>query len=121
MSEVILIYPNTGWSVTGLSVELPLSVLSVASTLVQDYDVKIIDQRTDSDWKDTLKDAMRSDTICVGISSMTGPQVRAGLEVSRFIKETAGKDVPVVWGGVQPTLIPSKTSCKLLARRLNIR
>lgn len=108
MADVILLYPRIGRDVKGISIDLPLSVLAVASTLVQDYEVEIIDQRVHQNWKEKLRRELEGDTICVGISSMTGSQIGYGLEMARFVREVCG-DVPIVWGGVHSTLLPEQT------------
>ena len=108
MSDVVLVYPTVGTDTKGLNVTLPLAVLSVASTLVTEFDVKIIDQRTSPDWRAELLRELRSRPLCVGISSLTGSQIYYGLEVSRFVKERAG-GVPTVWGGMHPTLAMDST------------
>ena len=55
MANVILVYPNTGLDIKGVSVWLPLAVLQVAATLVKDYDVTVVDQRISDDWQQELK------------------------------------------------------------------
>jgi radical SAM superfamily enzyme YgiQ (UPF0313 family) len=70
--------------------------------------VKIIDQHVDPRWKDTLRDEMEKKPIFIGVSSMSGVQIKHGLEISHFIK--TNWDVPVVWGGVHPTLEPVSTA-----------
>ncbi len=87
---------------------LPLSVLHVASTLIGEFDVKIIDQRVDPHWQRTLSASLSGETICVGVSSMTGHQIHNGLEISKFVKKVNAQ-IPVVWGGVHPTLLPEQT------------
>jgi anaerobic magnesium-protoporphyrin IX monomethyl ester cyclase len=108
MAEIILAYPKTGMDTKKWACCLPLSLLHVASTLVKDFDVKIIDQRLDSNWRQTLKSSISDKTIAVGISSMTGKQIYNGLEISKLAK-SIGRRIPVVWGGVHPTLMPEQT------------
>jgi len=45
--------------------------------------------------------------LFAGISTMTGPSLLPSLAVSRKIKEKA--DIPVVWGGMHPTMLPEQT------------
>lgn len=107
-SLIILIYPKTGLDIHNVSINLPLSVLTVASTLVKSYEVKIIDQRVDHQWKNTLEKLLNCNPLFVGISSMTGSQINFGLEASRFVKERDAT-IPIVWGGVHPTILPEQT------------
>jgi anaerobic magnesium-protoporphyrin IX monomethyl ester cyclase len=108
MTKVVLIYPSNkfGGSVQS-RVELPLGLLAVGSPLARaGYDVKIIDQRRDAGWREALGRELASGPICLGISSMTGPQIRNGIEAARMGK-AAG--VTVVWGGIHATLLPQQT------------
>jgi len=108
LANIILVYPITGLDVEGVSVWLPLSILHVASTLVNDYSVCIVDQRVDHNWKKTITHNLTDDTICIGISSMTGTQIRHGLEAACFVRKI-NPEIPIVWGGIHPTLSPEIT------------
>lgn len=109
MAQVILVYPQTGLDLKDISVWLPLACLNCASTLVKDYDVAIVDSRVDPFWKKTLASHLNEDTLCVGISSMTGTQIRNGLEAARLVREWA-PHLPIVWGGNHPTLVVEQTA-----------
>jgi radical SAM superfamily enzyme YgiQ (UPF0313 family) len=88
---------------------LPLSLIYVATPLNKHYDIKIIDQRVDDDWRVTLKkEILSGKTICAGISSMTGPQISGAIEAASIIKNLS-PTTPVVWGGVHPSLTPEET------------
>jgi len=106
MKKIILIYPRTGFF-DNLSGSMPYSLLTIAGALNKDYEFVIIDQRVDNNWKEIIKESVDSNTIAFGISSMTGPQVKFGLEVSKFLKEKY--KIPIIWGGIQPTLYPKVT------------
>ena len=108
MANVILVYPTTGLDVKGVSVFLPLAVLQVAAPLVENYDVTIVDQRVSDHWQEELESAIDEDTLCVGISSMTGTQISRGLEAARLVRSLNPK-LPIVWGGNHPTLVPHST------------
>ncbi len=109
MAQVVLVYPVTGLDMPGVSLWLPLSVLHVASTLAADYDVAIVDQRVEKDWPAALRKALTRDTLCVGISAMTGTQIRFGLQAARQVRATA-PELPIVWGGNHATLLPEQTA-----------
>lgn len=109
MAAVILVYPQTGLDVKGVSVWLPLAVLQVAATIHQDFDVRIIDQRVDENWVETLKSSIDDRTLCVGISSMTGTQIKGGLAAARVVRDCR-ENLPIVWGGNHPTLVPGSTA-----------
>ena len=109
MKNIVLFYPSHKF---GMSVqpriELPLSLLTIATPLDRaGYGVSIIDQRVDPLWKKHLTEEIKKQPICVGISSMTGPQIKNGLEASGLVRQHG--DIPVVWGGIHPTLLPQQT------------
>ncbi len=57
---VVLIYPKTGIDVPGVSVFLPLSVMTVARALEgAGFEARIIDMRTARDWPKKLRSAVR--------------------------------------------------------------
>lgn len=83
----------------------PLSVLAVASYLTtRDYRADIHDLRVQT--IDGL--TIPADTLYVGISAMTGFQIRDGLDVARRVRD-ARPDVQIVWGGWHPTILPEET------------
>ena len=51
---------------------------------------------------------MGPETVLVGITAITGPQIRYALEVTRFVKDKY--KVPICWGGVHATLVPEQTA-----------
>src|SRR3989338_4244240 len=107
MTEILGLYPKTGFDIKNASVELPLSLLSTVSTVYQDNDVMILDQRVDEDFDAKLDNALASGPKCVLIPSMTGTQIKYALEISRKVKEMSG--ARVIWGGVHATLMPMQT------------
>src|SRR3989338_11345367 len=87
MSDIILIFPKTGFDV-GATVAPPHSLLTIAAPLKNSgYKIKIIDQRIASNWKDELRQELKSNPICVGISSMTGSQINFALEAARLVRQ----------------------------------
>jgi anaerobic magnesium-protoporphyrin IX monomethyl ester cyclase len=69
--------------------------------------VKIIEQKTEPDWESTLLAELKTRPICVGVTSWTGPQIWWGLKASEIVKKHS--DVPVVWGGIHPSMLPRQT------------
>jgi len=108
MAEIVLIQPYTGtWD--EMSVRPPESLLAVAATpYVKGYDIKIIDQRLSKNFERELDQAMGPETVLVGITAITGPQIKYALKVTRFVKEKY--KIPVCWGGVHATLVPEQTA-----------
>lgn len=105
MKKVILIYPKLGAYFTGRP---PLSVLSVAAYLERaNILVSVFDINQRPGWRQQLiKEADSS--LCVGISAITGNQIKNGLEISRLIKKNFPQ-LPIIWGGVHPSLMPGET------------
>ena len=111
MKTVLMIYPKTSLDKVGNSVCLPLSIMHTTSLIPQDkFRVKLIDQRVQKDWQYVLeKELLNENLLCVGISTMTGNQITWAIKAAEIIRDKAPK-VPIVWGGVHPTLYPEQTS-----------
>jgi len=108
MRNVILIQPIVGdWDEVRTSPSLPLALLCISKFVEKEYRVRIIDQRTDLNWKQTLNEELKKDVVCVGVTSMTGVQIKHGLDASKIVKEES--KVPVVWGGIHASLLPAET------------
>lgn len=104
--RVVLVYPFQGFSGTYVK-HMPLGLLYAASKLVKDdFEVKILDTRVvGSAWREQLRALINDDTLCVGVSVMSGSPIRHGIEIGRLVKSIA-PDVPVVWGGPHATFYP---------------
>ncbi len=90
-------------------VELPLNLLHPATPLVHaGFQVKIVDQFADPDWEQKFQDALREKPVCFGVSCMTGPQIIRALAACKAVKQCY-PDVPTVWGGIHPTILPEQT------------
>ncbi len=107
--SIVLIYPNAGQDVLGLNVGLPLSVIYVGTALKSaGYNVSILDERIAGNLEASLKEALVSKPLFVGISSMTGYQIQHGLVIAQKVRELSPQ-TPIVWGGVHPTIHPDST------------
>jgi anaerobic magnesium-protoporphyrin IX monomethyl ester cyclase len=109
MSNVVSVITKTGLDIKGVTILMPMSTLHSVS-LIHDkgYNVKVIDQRIDEKWKQTLKKEINQNPVCVGITTMTGKQIDYSLEVAKFIR-SLNPNMPIVWGGVHPSLLPEQT------------
>lgn len=88
---------------------MPLSVLAVATAAEKaGYNVRVIDQRIEADWKKVITESISESLLCFGISSMTGPQIGYAIEIAKYIRKIA-PDIPIVWGGVHASLLPEQT------------
>lgn len=96
MPDIVLVQP-IGNKVCSLA-PLPLGLLAISTIPYSEgYNIKIIDQRVETDWKQKLIDALRTEPLCVGVSVMIGTSTKNAIEISKIIK--ANSNAPVVWGG----------------------
>jgi anaerobic magnesium-protoporphyrin IX monomethyl ester cyclase len=107
LPQVVLFFPKTEprreWAV------LPLSLLFLAAVLkAAGCRVTIVDARIEQDWRQALVQALKSSPLFFGVSSMTGYQIAGGVQASRILRDLHPQ-VPVVWGGVHPSLLPEET------------
>ena len=110
LGKVLLIYPITGMDVYGINVGLPLACLYMGTVLEQaGYRVEIIDERVIGNFEEDVAASIRHERpVLVGISTMTGMQIRGGLRAARTIRKL-DPELPLVWGGVHPSLCPDST------------
>jgi len=108
MTDVLMVYPKTGFDVEG-AIAPPFALLTVAAPLQNEgYKVKIIDQRVDTSWKSKLINELKKNPLYVATTSMSGTQIRFALQISKIVKKCA-KEIPVVWGGTHSTILPEQT------------
>lgn len=108
--DVLLIYPKTGMDL-GSTVAPPHALLTIAAPVLKaGYAVKILDQRVEIIDQKILEESLSPETLCVGISVMTGTQIKNALPLARRIREIAGPGVPLVWGGCHPSVMPEETA-----------
>jgi radical SAM superfamily enzyme YgiQ (UPF0313 family) len=88
-------------------ISLPLNLLHAANLVDREYQVKIIDQRIDKNWKEILGNELSKSPICVGVTAYTGKMIKHSLWISQFVKERS--KVPIVWGGIHASLLPLQT------------
>lgn len=102
--KVILFYP----AYDGPPLSAPLCLLSLASTLrAANFEVVVIDAAIEPDYKARiLKEA--SGALCLGVSVLTGPMIQGAIDVSTAVKN-AIPDLPVIFGGWHPSLLPDET------------
>lgn len=84
----------------------PLGLLYVGHALRrQERDVKIF-HCTPEEIPTVARDIVKKDPIFVGFSVLSGNQTKFCADMSRMIKGMS--DVPIVWGGPHPTLLPEQ-------------
>lgn len=105
--RILLIYPRLG-PYDQIIKDMPLSLIYAARVAQKEgFTITIIDQRLTKDWGKAITEEIKKGALLAGVSVMTGRPIEYALEVSRFIKEHS--NIPVVWGGVHPTILPEQT------------
>jgi anaerobic magnesium-protoporphyrin IX monomethyl ester cyclase len=101
-NDVLLVFPGR---YRAPDPQVPLQLLHVAGALQRTgYSVRIVDLRL---WDHRTYPI--GDPVFVGITCMSGPQIRYGLDFARRIRAER-PDCPIVWGGVHPTLLPEQSA-----------
>jgi len=78
---------------------LPLGLMALSSCLKKaGHSVKISSNFND----------VSNDTLCVGIGCMTGSDINQCLSMAEKVREKY-PDMPIIWGGPHPTLMPEQT------------
>jgi radical SAM superfamily enzyme YgiQ (UPF0313 family) len=86
---------------------MPLGLIAVGSALDPElYDVRIFDARIDANAAASVLEEAR-DAICVGMTVFSGPPIADALNLSRDLKR-AFPDLPVIWGGWHPSIMPEQ-------------
>src|SRR3990167_3914673 len=66
----------------------------------------VIDARVELDWRKRLT-ASLDNAVCVGVTSMSGPDIKDGIEAAKICKAKR-PGIPVVWGGPHATVEPAQ-------------
>jgi anaerobic magnesium-protoporphyrin IX monomethyl ester cyclase len=106
--KVILVQPHLGKYDMFIR-DLPLSLLYAGCLIDRTkFDLMLIDQRVEPDWEDKLVQELKTGlVVCVALTVMTGEPITFALKTSRLVRESS--DVPTVWGGIHPTILPEQT------------
>jgi radical SAM superfamily enzyme YgiQ (UPF0313 family) len=88
----------------------PWALLYLASVLRErGVGVHIIDEAVAPDYGPSLDKLLDTEKpAVVGISSMTGDQIRYGLQFARRVREKSR--AAIVWGGIHPSPLPEQTA-----------
>ena len=109
-TNILMVYPKTDLDKKGNSVGIPMSILYAISGFDKNkFQLDIIDQRVDTEWEKHLQHLLRKkDYLCVGISAMTGSQIKWALGAAKIIRKL-NPNIKLVFGGVHPTICPEQT------------
>src|SRR6516164_9469204 len=99
--KVVFFFPSFASS----EATAPLGILAVATPLLRaGYQVVLIDSTITPNYKERVLQEVR-DSLCLGISLVTGPMIRETVEIARAIKQW-DRNFPVILGGWHPSLLP---------------
>src|SRR5208283_4124769 len=100
--DVLLVFPGKFKTPDPL---VPLSLLYLAASLQEEgFTVRILDMRLED-----YSHLEIGNPVFVGISCVSGLQIKYALEFARYVRMHAPSS-PIVWGGVHPTLLPEQTA-----------
>lgn len=110
MRSIVMVYPKTTLDKVGSSVGLPLSIMHTTALIPEKrFRIKVIDQRIEKNWESILQDELfKGDVLCVAVSAMTGSQIAWALKTAEVVRRISPQ-IPIVWGGVHPSLYPRQT------------
>jgi radical SAM superfamily enzyme YgiQ (UPF0313 family) len=105
-NKIILVFPPYCNITTPM---LAIPSLRIAAPLHKEgYEIKIINGTYNSDYINSALKELDDRVICVGITTMTGPQITASISLAKAVKK-ARPDMPTVWGGWHPSVLPRQT------------
>ncbi len=109
MADIILVQPVVGLLDNIKSAPaIPLSLIHAAACAVENFEVLIIDQRIEHNWKVKLKAELLKKPLLVGVTCMLGPQIKFAIEICEFVKKES--NVPTVWGGAHGSTLTEQTA-----------
>lgn len=106
-NKIILFFPapfsyNRPWK------GVPLSLLAISRLLNKEqFEIKIISRFLNSDPEDDIAKNIK-DSLCLGITAMTGFQILDGLKIAKLARK-ANPKLPIIWGGWHPSILPKQT------------
>ncbi len=87
---------------------MPLALIAIGSALDPSrFEVVIIDGRLERDPLAALASHIDGNTVCIGVTVLTGAPIHDALGISRRIKKLHPA-LPVIWGGWHPSLFPEQ-------------
>jgi anaerobic magnesium-protoporphyrin IX monomethyl ester cyclase len=109
-AHVVLYYPR--FYLSGFEhdwIGFPNSVLFLAASLRDSgYKCTIVDERTCNDPLSRVSDEITNGAKYLGVSTITGGQLRGAIMVSKHVREHF-PEVKIIWGGWHPSLLPEQS------------
>lgn len=110
MGRVLLVNPHVGFTLQDYQARprIPNAILYVGTALANaGREVVLVDQVVSRDWRGRVEAAIAAGVDYVGLTTMTGTQILNAVEIAALVRSLT--DVPIVWGGIHPTLVPEQT------------
>ncbi|MBU2530457.1 MAG: B12-binding domain-containing radical SAM protein [Elusimicrobia bacterium] len=85
----------------------PMGLLCASALINEKFEIRLLDQRINRNWRKALSSLIDEHTIAIGISAMTGGMIKNALKATGEIRNLT--KAPLVWGGVHPSLLPEQT------------
>ena len=107
--QVILYQPR--YAPVGSSIKPipPLALLFLADAVDRaGFDAIILDEQVEERVFEKLRSLSR-EALCLGVTSMSGHQIQGALAAAAVAKESRA-DLPIIWGGWHPSLLPEQTA-----------
>lgn len=104
MKKAIICFPkisNIIWEQT----QFPIGINKIKQYCRNKYDIIILDERLEDDIFKCIDELLDENVLCLGLSVMTGEQIRSAIRLSKRYHEKT----TIVWGGVHPTILPVDT------------
>jgi radical SAM superfamily enzyme YgiQ (UPF0313 family) len=87
---------------------VPLALLAISRILDKEkYNIKIYARHLQKNYLSEILNNSH-DSVCLGISAMTGFQIKDGLKLAKAFKKKY-PHIPIVWGGWHPSILPNQT------------
>jgi anaerobic magnesium-protoporphyrin IX monomethyl ester cyclase len=85
----------------------PMGLLTAMSMFDPGLEVRVVDQRLDRGWRARVVAAVDADTVAAGVTTLTGGMILHALDMAAEVRRVS--EIPIVWGGVHPSLLPGQT------------
>ena len=106
MQKILLYYPPTSENENKIMFNFPLPVLAACSLIDESkYDIRVECGLQKS--MDVLIENNK-DALCLGISIMTGTQIKLGLKLAERFR-AVNTNVPIIWGGFHASSLVDET------------
>lgn len=108
---ILLFHPRTLHEGNYRYYHVPYSILALAAPVdLHQYDIILIDDNVSHGMGHrNVLSGLKSDLLCVGISSMIGAQIKGAIEFATAVRSLS-ETIPILWGGPLGTMLPDETA-----------